>query len=76
MLSEIPCSIFLIPAQSSLLSICLADHIFDYDIKDFSDGIAIFQNFPRFICVEMNFHQVFISCCNEAVSLKMFCNVI
>ena len=49
----------------SLLSIRLTDHIFYNDIKDFSNRIAILQYLPRLIRMEMNLHQIFITCCEE-----------
>lgn len=64
------------PDFLSLQSLRLTNHILHNNIKNFSDRITIFQYFPRFICMEMNLYQIFISCCNQAVSLKMLCNVI
>lgn len=60
----------------SLLPCCLPDHILDHDVINFSDRIAVFQNFPRLIRVEMNLDQILISSRNQAVSLKIFRDVI
>ena len=65
-------------SEMSLLldALLLPDHILDHDVINFSNRIAVFQNFPRLIRVEMNLDQILISSRNQTVSLKIFRDVI
>ena len=42
-----------------------SNFVFDNDVINLSDGIAIFKNLPRFVCMKMNLDQILISCCNK-----------
>ena len=60
---------------SALLAVCLPNHILHNDIVDFADSIAVFQNLPRLVGVEMDLDEILISSRNETVSLEMLCDI-
>ena len=54
----------------------LSVHIFDHYIINLAEGGAIFKNFPRFVCVKVDFDKLFISDSQQTVAFEMFCKVI
>ena len=57
---------------SALQTAGLSVHIFYDDIVNFAERSAIFQNFPRFVGVEVDFYKRFVADRYKAIAFKVF----
>ena len=73
----IPCMLFFsLWSSLALLAVGLADHVFHYNIKNIADGIAVFQNLPGLIGVEMDFYQILVSSLDQKLCVVAVCELI
>lgn len=54
----------------------LSNHVLDNNVVNFAYGIAVFQHFPRLVCVEVNFYHVFVAYNKQAVAFDVLRDVV